>query len=74
MLALAFSPDSFYAHEQIMLQAMPIFQVQQPYLSTFQQRIVATLKTAFSTNRTISYAEAQHHVCDQIAEELVLLS
>jgi hypothetical protein len=73
MLALAFSPDNFYGREQIMLQVMPTFQLQQPYVSTFQERIVATLKTAFSANRTISYLEAQQHVCGQIAEELVRL-
>jgi hypothetical protein len=73
MLALAFSPDNFYGRAQIMLHVMPTFQVQQPYLSTFQERIVATLKTAFSANRTISYLEAQQHVCGQIAEELVQL-
>jgi hypothetical protein len=73
MLALAFPPNNFYRREQIKLQAMPAFQAQQPYLSTVQDRIVATLKTAFSANRTISYLEAQQHVCGQIAEELVLL-
>ncbi len=73
MLALAFPPDSFYEREQIMLQAMPTFQVQQPYVSTFQDRIVATLKTAFSVNRTISYLEAQQYVYEQIAEELLQL-
>lgn len=74
MLALAFSPNNFYGREHIMLQVMPTFQVQQPYLSTLQQRIVATLKTAFSANHTISYLEAQQHVCGQIAEELVRLA
>ena len=73
MLTLAFSPDNFYEPAQIMLQTMPAFQEQQPYLSAFQQRIAATLKTAFSTNRIISYLEAQQHVCSQIAEELAQL-
>ena len=73
MLTLAFSPDNFYEPERIMLQTMPAFQEQQPYLSAFQQRIAATLKTAFSTNRIISYLEAQQHVCSQIAEELAQL-
>lgn len=71
LLVLAFSPENFYEREQIALQIMPPFQVQQPYLSTLQQRILATLKTAFSVNRSISYLEAQQHVYDQIAEELL---
>jgi transcriptional regulator with GAF, ATPase, and Fis domain len=73
MLTLAFSPDNFYEPAQIMLQTMPAFQEQQPYLSAFQQRIAATLKTAFSTNHIISYLEAHQHVCSQIAEELAQL-
>ncbi len=71
LLVLAFSPENFYERERIVLQIMPPFQVQQPYLSTLQQRILATLKTAFSVNRSISYLEAQQHVYDQIAEELL---
>lgn len=73
MLPLAFSPDMFYGQEQIALQIMPTFQVQQPYLSTSQQRIIATLKTAFSAKRSINYLEAQQHVNRQIAEELLKL-
>ncbi|GCE11960.1 hypothetical protein [Tengunoibacter tsumagoiensis] len=73
MLTLAFSPDTFYEPAQIMLQTMPAFQEQQPYLAAFPQRIAATLKTVFSTNRIISYLEAQQHVCSQIAEELARL-
>ncbi len=71
LLALAFSPANFYEREQIALQIMPPLQVQQPYLSTFQQRVLATLKTAFSVNRSLSYLEAQQHVYDQIAQELL---
>jgi hypothetical protein len=71
LLALAFSPTNFYEREQIALQIMPPLQVQQPYLSTFQQRVLATLKTAFSVNRSLSYLEAQQHVYAQIAQELM---
>jgi hypothetical protein len=71
LLALAFSPANFYGHEQIALQIMPPLQVQQPYLSTLQQRVLATLQTAFSVNRSLSYLEAQQHVYDQIAQELL---
>ena len=71
LLALAFSPANFYEREQIALQIMPSLQVQQPYLSTFQQRVLATLQTAFSVNRSLSYLEAQQYVYDQIAQELL---
>ncbi|HTK08165.1 MAG TPA: GAF domain-containing protein [Ktedonobacteraceae bacterium] len=73
MLPLAFPPRDFYNLEQIALRVMPTFEVQQPYLSTFQQRIMATLKTAFTANRAISYPEAQQHVYGQIAKELLQL-
>jgi hypothetical protein len=52
---------------------MPPLPVQQPYLSTFQQRILATLKTAFTANHRLSYPEAQQFVWGQIAEELLQL-
>ncbi len=71
LLALAFSPENFYEREQIALQIMPSFQMQQPYLSTLQQRILATLQTAFRVTRSLSYLEAQQHVSDQLAEELL---
>ena len=70
LLMLAFSPENFYEHERIALQVMPSLQVQQPYLSTLQQRILATLKTAFNVNHPISYPEAQQYVWWQVAEEL----
>ncbi|HET8841730.1 MAG TPA: GAF domain-containing protein, partial [Ktedonobacteraceae bacterium] len=57
LLLLAFAPEDFYPHTALSLQTMPSLQDQKPYLSTFQQRIMATLKTAFAINRSLSYAE-----------------
>ena len=73
LLALAFSPENFYEQKRIALQVMPTLQVQQPYLSTLHQRILATLKTAFNVNHFLSYSEAQQFVWGQIAEELAQL-
>ncbi|HEX7734039.1 MAG TPA: GAF domain-containing protein [Ktedonobacteraceae bacterium] len=73
LLVLAFAPEQFYPFEQIALQTMPDPQVQLPYLSNFQQRVLATLKTAFTVNRSLSYPEAQQFVWSQIAEELLHL-
>jgi transcriptional regulator with XRE-family HTH domain len=73
LLMLAFSPEHFYPFEQVALQPMPPLQVQSPYLSSFQQRVLATLKTAFTVNHSLSYPEAQQYVWGQIAEELLQL-
>lgn len=73
LLMLAFSPEQFYPCEQIALQTMPASQIQRPYFSNVQQRVLATLKTAFTVNRTLSYPEAQQFVWSQIAEELLHL-
>jgi hypothetical protein len=73
LLMLAFSPEEFYAAERIALRPMPLFQEQQPYLSTLRQRIQATWKTAFSAQRSMSYLDAQKYVWWQIAEELLQL-
>jgi GAF domain-containing protein len=73
LLTLAFSSDEFYVMERIALQPMPLFQEQQPYLSTLRQRIQATWKTAFSAQHSMSYLEVQRYVWWQIAEELLQL-
>lgn len=73
LLKLAFSPEDFYPPEQILLQQMPTLQIQRPYLSSFQQRLLATLKTAFTVSHSLNYREAQEYVWGQIAEELLQL-
>ena len=73
LLTLAFASEEFYAMERIALQPMPLFQEQQPYLSTLRQRIQATWKTAFSAQHAMSYPEVQQYVWSQIAEELLHL-
>jgi hypothetical protein len=73
LLKLAFSPEQFYPIEQITLESMPPLQAQRPYLSSCQQRVLATLKTAFMGNHSLNYLEAQHYVWGQIAEELLQL-
>jgi hypothetical protein len=73
-LLLAFAPEDFYARDALALQTMPSLHDQQPYLATFQQRIIATLKTAFAVNRTLTYPEAQQFVWSEIAEELLHLA
>lgn len=73
LLTLAFPPEEFYVAERIALQPMPLFQEQQPYLSTLRQRVQATWRTAFSAQHSMSYLDAQKHVWLQIAEELLRL-
>ncbi len=73
LLKLAFSPEQFYPLEQIALEKMPPLQAQHPYLSSCQQRVRATLKTAFIGNHSLNYLEAQQYVWGQIAEELLQL-
>lgn len=73
LLMLAFSPEEFYPRDQLILENMPALSVQRPYLSTFRQRILVTLKTAFTGNHPLSYPEAQLFVWRQIAEELLQL-
>jgi hypothetical protein len=73
LLKLAFAPDDFYPLAQVELHSMPSLQVQRPYLSSFQQRLRATLKTAFLGDHVLSYLEAQQYVWSQIAEELLQL-
>lgn len=73
LLMLAFSPEEFYVSTRIALRPVPLFQAQQPYLSTLHQRIQATWRTAFSAHHSMSYLEAQRYVWWQMGEELLQL-
>jgi hypothetical protein len=73
MLTLAFHPQDFYMQEQIALAVMPAPQIQQLYLATLQQRILATLKKGVLDQQPISYNEAERRVWWQVEEELLQL-
>lgn len=74
LLALAFHPEDFYELEHIALQPLPSFQVQQSYLSSLQQRILALLKKAAIDHRPLSYDVAEQHALWQLEDELLQLA
>jgi len=71
LLVLAFHPEDFYELERIELQPMPSFQVQQSYLSSIQQRILALLKKAVIDHCPLSYDVAEQLALWQVEEELL---
>ena len=71
LLMLAFRPEEFYESERIELQVMPLFQIQQSYFSSLQQRIRALLQKAAADQRPLGYNVAEQHVLWQIEEELL---
>jgi transcriptional regulator with XRE-family HTH domain len=71
LLSLAFHPEDFYEHERITLRVMPSFQVQQSYLSTLRQRILALLRKAMADQQPLSYQQAEEHAWRQVEEELL---
>jgi len=66
MLAIAFVPDKFYSLQDIELGVMPPFEQQQPYLATFQQRVLQHLKESTRQQILLSRLQAERLVWQEI--------
>jgi hypothetical protein len=71
LIALAFAPEDFYKPQDIQLGIMPPYEVQQSYLSEFQQRAIEAMRQAMSNQHPISYLQAEQLVWQQIEAELL---
>lgn len=71
LLALAFEPDEFYPLKRIDLRLMPPLEVQRKYLAHFQQRVLQLMKDSFSTSHSLTRAQAEVCVWQQLEEELL---
>jgi len=71
---LMFRPDEFYPLDQIELGLMPSYEIQQPYLATFQQRITRHMILASRNQQSLTRAQAEQSVWREIEEELLRLS
>ena len=71
LIALAFTPEDFYTPQDIQLGIMPPYEVQQSYLSEFQQRAIEAMRQAMSNQHPISYLQAEQLVWQQIEAELL---
>ncbi len=74
LIALAFGPEEFYASERIKLRLVPPQDVQKPYLYSFRQRLIETMKQAQKSGQQISLMQAEQLVWQQLEEKLLQLS
>ncbi|MBA2395872.1 MAG: GAF domain-containing protein [Ktedonobacteraceae bacterium] len=59
VVTITFSSEEFYALQDIKLGVMPVFEEQQPYLKTFQQRVLQTLKDAATRQHLLTRIQAE---------------
>ncbi|GAC1425931.1 MAG: hypothetical protein PVS3B3_06690 [Ktedonobacteraceae bacterium] len=71
LVALAFGLQDFYEAQQIELGFLPSYDIQQPYLSSFRQRVVQTLKEAINNKRLVNIVQAEQMVWQQIEEKFL---
>jgi hypothetical protein len=71
LITLAFTPEQFYALEQIELRVMPPYQEQRRQFATIQQRIVTLMKESFNQPYPLSHRQAELLVWRQLEEELL---
>lgn len=71
LMALAFAEKDFYPVDLIRLHVMPSPCVQQQYLVSFRQRVMALIKESTATSQTITLQQAEEITWQQI-ETLLL--
>jgi hypothetical protein len=74
LLAQVFPPDHFFELTQIQLWLMPPPQIQYRTLATFQQRVNALMKEAYTSSQDLTRSQIEQQVWQQIEEELFEIS
>jgi GAF domain-containing protein len=59
ILTITFSSEEFYALQDIKLGVMPVFEEQQLYFKTFQQRVLQVLKEAAGRQQLLTRVQAE---------------
>ncbi len=71
LIALAFDLQDFYDPQQIELGFLPSYDVQQPYLANFRQRVARTMTQANKHKRLMNIVQAEQVVWQLIEENLL---
>jgi GAF domain-containing protein len=74
LLALAFTFDTFYEPERLVLGIMPPDAVQYPSSSTFRQRLVQVARAAVDRAEPLSNSQAEQIALQSLEKEYLLLS
>jgi hypothetical protein len=73
LMAVAFASEEFYDPECIELRVMPTEERQRPYLARFRQRVNEFLQEAARKQQSLSFAQAELAVWQQLEAELLEL-
>ena len=71
LVALAFDVHDFYEPQHIELGFLPSYDVQQPYLSDFRQRVAQEMAQAMKQKHLMNIVQAEQMVWQQIEEKLL---
>lgn len=74
LLAQVFPPELFFEPPQIQLWLMPTPEIQDRTLATFQQRVNAHMREAYTTSQAVTRAQIEQQVWQQMEEELLEIS
>jgi hypothetical protein len=73
LLALVFGASEYYDLGRIQLVAMPHYHTQESYLVNFRSQVSHLLKLQVLEGQSISLAEAEHRVWQQLEEQFISL-
>ena len=68
---LIFPPDEFYKLKEVQLGRLPDYELQKPYFSHFEQRVVRRQGEAMATGGYLSIQQAHQDVWREIADKLL---
>lgn len=74
LLTMACTEREFYMPQEIALQIMPPFSVQDPYLSSYSQRLIHLTYQLRNRQPSLTLAEREQMVCYQIEEDLLQIA
>jgi len=74
LLIVAFEEDDFYDFEQIELELMPPYEVQQPFLIQFRQQVTQLMLQSAAQEEPLTRQEAELQIWKAIEEKLLYIA
>ncbi len=74
LLIVAFEAEDFYHFQQIELELIPTYEVQQPYLAQFRQRVEQLMIQSTQEKKPVTRPQAELYVWQELEAELLYLA
>lgn len=71
LISIVFPSDLFFDFESIELNILPPFEVQAPYLVTFQSHVQHIMKEAMKNNQPLALNQAEQRAWQELEEEVI---